>query len=437
MAVLSDYTSGTISLANGSTAVTGTGTLFDVAKFREGDTLQIQNLTAVIASVNSNTSLTLTAPWTGTTLTNAIYRARYLPDGARVTAQATTLIELLGNGVLSNLAELGVEEGKTPVGNAAGEYELVDASEFGIQDPKGSLEKLSALTLVANKALSTDGSGNAQQIDLGTLGRALLAMASGTNAQYVQGDGTLQAKSGLPVSTAQQTALNNKLNLTGGNLSGDIYSTGRFITEIAVGSSTTYSPQITTRIGSGIGTSILTELSPGNYSQGILQTTQGSGTAYNFIFRYGVGFISPGSVTGTAKNFEIDHTVDPDNYDLRHCAVESARVEVTYTGVVQLFNGRASVNVEDYFGVMKNTFLNLWADQEVANIQIQDSYDAVKCSRIDGVSFDIECQNSESDAFVVWTVNARRDDPYIRWEGCTFTDDEGRLIVEFEKEEQQ
>ena len=106
MAVLSDYTSGTITLANGSTAVTGTGTLFDVAKFREGDTLQIQNLTAVIASVNSNTSLTLTAPWTGTSLTNAPYRARYLPDGARVTAQTTTMIELLGNGNLQSIAGL-------------------------------------------------------------------------------------------------------------------------------------------------------------------------------------------------------------------------------------------------------------------------------------------------------------------------------------------
>ncbi|OIS91921.1 pyocin knob domain-containing protein [Brucella cytisi] len=106
MAVLPDYVTGTITLANGSTTVTGTGTMFTTAAFRPGDTLQIQNLTAIIASVNSNTSLTLTAPWTGTSLTNAPYRARYLPDGARVTAQTTTLIELLGNGNLQALAGL-------------------------------------------------------------------------------------------------------------------------------------------------------------------------------------------------------------------------------------------------------------------------------------------------------------------------------------------
>ncbi len=160
MAVLPDYVSGTITLANGSTTVTGTSTMFQAAAFKAGDTLQIQNLTAVIASVNSNTSLTLTAPWTGTSLTNAPYRARYLPDGARVTAQTTTLIELLGNGVLTNLAELGVEDGKVPVGNAAGQYELVDTDEFGIQDPNGNLSQFAELSRAPNQSLGTNNSGN-------------------------------------------------------------------------------------------------------------------------------------------------------------------------------------------------------------------------------------------------------------------------------------
>ncbi|MCD4512470.1 pyocin knob domain-containing protein [Brucella pseudogrignonensis] len=153
MAVLSDYTSGTITLANGSTTVTGTGTMFQAAAFKAGDTLQIQNLTAVIASVNSNTSLTLSSPWTGTSLTNAPYRARYLPDGARVTAQTTTLIELLGNGVLTNLAELGVEDGKVPVGNASGEYELKPTSSFGVQDPNGTLAAIVEAQGIPNNQL--------------------------------------------------------------------------------------------------------------------------------------------------------------------------------------------------------------------------------------------------------------------------------------------
>lgn len=120
MTILSDYVSGTISLANGSVTVTGTGTLFEVTQFREGDTLQIQNLTAVIASVDSNTQLTLTEPWTGASIVNGAYRARQLGDGSRVSTQAATIIELLGNGILANIAELGVEESKVLIGGPTG-----------------------------------------------------------------------------------------------------------------------------------------------------------------------------------------------------------------------------------------------------------------------------------------------------------------------------
>lgn len=187
MATLSDYTSGTISLANGSATVTGTGTLFEVTRFREGDTLQIQNLTAVIASVDSNTQLTLAEPWTGASIVNGAYRARQLGDGSRVSTQAATIIELLGNGVLTNLAELGVEEGKVPVGGPTGEYELVDTSTFGIQDPNGSLGKLAALTLEASKILNTDATGELTQSDLTGFARSMLDDPDGATVWATMG----------------------------------------------------------------------------------------------------------------------------------------------------------------------------------------------------------------------------------------------------------
>src|SRR5690606_28428750 len=149
-----------------------------------------------------DTQLTLTEPWTGTSIVDGPYRARQLADGTRVGTQAATLIELLGDGTLAGIAALGVEEGKSLVGRPAGQYELVDTSTFGIQDPNGSLGKLAALTLAArqilqtdaagalkavalaaNKALATDANGDVTPIDLGTLGRALLALATGTTAQ--------------------------------------------------------------------------------------------------------------------------------------------------------------------------------------------------------------------------------------------------------------
>lgn len=109
MPALSDYTAGTITLTNGSNAFTGVGTGWQAASFREGDTiLGIEDhagVEYVIATIDDNGEGTLTQDWEGATGTYT-YRMRYLADGARVTAQARNLIELLGNGNLQALAGL-------------------------------------------------------------------------------------------------------------------------------------------------------------------------------------------------------------------------------------------------------------------------------------------------------------------------------------------
>lgn len=108
MAVLSDITTGTISVANGSPTVTGVGTAWQIQGFKEGDFFIAigAQLVAVVQSVNSNTSITLTKPWEGVTLSGAPYRLRYQADGERVTAKAQQLIDSLTGGFLSDLVDL-------------------------------------------------------------------------------------------------------------------------------------------------------------------------------------------------------------------------------------------------------------------------------------------------------------------------------------------
>lgn len=435
MATLSDYTSGTISLANGSATVTGTGTLFEVTRFREGDTLQIQNLTAVIATVDSDTQLTLAEPWTGTTIVDGRYRARQLGDGTRVSTQAATVIELLGNGVLTNLAELGVEEGKTPVGGPTGEYELVDTSSFGIQDPNGSLGKLAALTLAANKAITTDGNGNAQQSNLGTLGRALLALASGTSAQYVRADGTLQtldkAAVGLgnvdntsdankPISTATQTALNGKFDKTGGALSGgiNINSNG----DSAVRFLNTSSYGYTVYFNSGNGT-----------TDNGLQVVHSSGGLIA-TFLYNRNFSVVGTISKGGGTFLIDHPLDPYNRNLRHGFVEAPRYDLIYRGTVQLVNGRATVDIDAASNMTSGTFAALTTNAFVTSLQNQDGFARLKPGPINGGSFEIICEDENCTDRVSWLVIAERNDPFVKSDLDQNTDSEGRFVPEFEKE---
>lgn len=64
---------GTITLTNGSTAVTGSGTLFADNFVGANDVLIVDGLMYIVASVTSNTALTLSRPYTGTTASGKQY----------------------------------------------------------------------------------------------------------------------------------------------------------------------------------------------------------------------------------------------------------------------------------------------------------------------------------------------------------------------------
>lgn len=413
MATLSDYMSGTISLANGSVTVTGTGTLFEVTRFREGDTLQIQNLTAVIASVDSNTQLTLTEPWTGTSIVNGAYRARQLGDGTRVSTQAATVIQTLGNGVLTNLAELGVEEGKVPVGGPTGEYELVDPDTFGVQDPNGSLGKLAKLP------------------DVGTLGLTLLPLVKGTSTQYVQGDGTLQAKAGLPISTDTQSALNGKLNTSGGQMSGSI----SFRMDV---------PAIQLRApGGGVGYDVYANVSNSvngglnvrNVADSSVFLTIGGSTIGAYQVRVTGAMQVTGVLAKGSGTFLIDHPLDPFNRNLRHGFVEAPRYELIYRGTVQLENGRATVDIDVASNMSSGTFAALTTNAVVTSLQNQDGFARLKPGPINSGSFEIICEDDTCTDLVSWVVIAERNDPFVKSDLDPNTDSDGRFVPEFEKED--
>lgn len=177
MALLSDYTAGTVS--SSGLVITGTGTAWQTAQFREGDEFIAGGWRMLVQSVDSETQLTLRANSgvQGAALSGAPYRLRYMSDGSRASAQARQLIDLLGgSGNLEALAGLVGESGKVPVFTGAG---TMDLTEPGTPDPNGNLEALAGLVSAPDVLAYFTGAGTAALTDLTPFARTLLDDADG------------------------------------------------------------------------------------------------------------------------------------------------------------------------------------------------------------------------------------------------------------------
>jgi len=131
MALLSDYTAGTVTVSAGGTDVTGVGTAWLTAGFQEGDEFFAPGWHGIIQSVNSNTSLTLYATGIrGAALAGSAYRLRYQGDGSRVTAQARQLVEMLGAGNITALSGLLGGADKLPYFTGAGTMDVATLTAF-------------------------------------------------------------------------------------------------------------------------------------------------------------------------------------------------------------------------------------------------------------------------------------------------------------------
>lgn len=149
-------TTGTITVTNGSTAITGSGTLFADNFVGANDALVVDGEIYIVKSVSSNTALTLLTPYTGTSGSGKSY----------------VIIHLTGEDVINLLAR------KTT--------ELVE--KYG---------------LIANSVTETPGAGGIPQADdNGKIASGWLPFApsdttplqssdagsAGTSAQYARGD---------------------------------------------------------------------------------------------------------------------------------------------------------------------------------------------------------------------------------------------------------
>jgi len=149
----------------------------------------------------------------------------------------------------------------------------------------------------------------------------------------------------------------------------------------------------------------------------------------------GIGTTSPssrlevnGSFSATSKNFKIDHPLPSkkDTHKLVHSSVEAPRADLIYSGMVQLVDGTATVNIDTASNMTEGTFEAL-----VGNVRRfctnEGGFTRVKSSIV-GNLLTIEAEDPTCTDEIFWQVIGERKDAQIVESNST--DDNGKLIVE-------
>jgi hypothetical protein len=136
-----------------------------------------------------------------------------------------------------------------------------------------------------------------------------------------------------------------------------------------------------------------------------------------------------GALSKSSGSFKIDHPLKPDTHHLVHSFVEGPQADNLYSGEIELINGQAQINLDEWFGMTEGTLVALNRDFRVFTTNESD-WDNVK-GKIENNILTIICQNPESTATVSWLVIGERQDKEI-YESI-LTDDNGKIIVEPQK----
>jgi len=167
----------------------------------------------------------------------------------------------------------------------------------------------------------------------------------------------------------------------------------------------------------------------------------GGGNALQWWYHDGTSWVGPqlgittagavaiaGALSKGSGSFDIPHPTKGGDWRLRHSFIEGPQADLIYRGTVTLTGGSATVDLDDASNMTDGTWEALCRDPWT---MVASSGNAVEWS-LSGKTLTIT--SDTADAVCNWMVIAERQDDHMKSPEGSLADDDGYLIVEYERE---
>jgi hypothetical protein len=279
----------------------------------------------------------------------------------------------------------------------------------------------------ANQVLQTDGAGN---VSFATVSGGSTTINNNADNRVITGDGTANTLNGESNFTFDGTDM--VIGEATSDYSTTIYSNGGSSPNLVLRSQSggTRAPSLEFNIA---GVSLYQIVANNNVSGVAANTLTVNMMGTPKFYFYSTGdFTITGDISKAGGSFKIDHPLESkkDTHHLVHSFIEGPKADLIYRGKVDLVDGTAQINIDTVSNMTEGTFVALNTDVQCFTTN-ESNWDLVKGS-VSGNILTIECQNTNSTATISWMVIGERQDPHMMT--TKMTDDEGKIIVEPEKE---
>jgi len=141
-----------------------------------------------------------------------------------------------------------------------------------------------------------------------------------------------------------------------------------------------------------------------------------------------------GALSKTSGSFKINHPLESkkDTHYLVHSFIEGPKADLIYRGKVTLSSGTATINIDTVSGMTEGTFEALNTDVQCFTSN-ESGWTAIKGS-VSGNTLTITAQDNSCKDTISWMVIGERNDPHMKDSGTDWTDSDGKVILEPEKE---